>query len=80
MHELLVFGSRDNTIYIYTKGIGGFKLRIKLVGHKRSVKHLHYSKKFKYIFSAGNDCTIIIWNPFVRKYLMKLKSKPFHPV
>lgn len=71
----MVFGSRDTNIYIYCQGVGGFKLKIKLSGHLRPVKHLHYSRKFKYIFSAGNDCAIFIWNPFVRKHLMKLKSK-----
>ena len=74
LHELLVFGSRDANIYIYSKGMSGFKLRLKLEGHKTSVKHLYYSEKFKYIFSAGNGPNIFIWNPFVRKHLMKLKS------
>ena len=74
---MLVLGTRDSFVYIYTKDTAGFNQKLKLAGHTREVKSVYYSKKFKYLFSAGTDSMVIIWNPFVREYLMKLKSKKF---
>ena len=51
-----------------------FSLTYTLAAHRREIKFLYYSPKYKYIFSSSYDNQILVWNPYVKKPLIYLKS------
>jgi WD40 repeat protein len=56
----IAVGFSDNFIRIYDGE--SFKLKKEILGHKNSVFTLKYSPDFKYLFSAGRDAHLKIWD------------------
>lgn len=46
-----------------------------LHGHTKPIQHLHYSQKYKYLFTASMDNQVLIWNPFVSRPVISIQGR-----
>lgn len=53
--------------------IGQLKKRC-LEGHKKAIKEIAYSEKYKILVSVGFDFHIFVWNPYREKEIIKLEG------
>ena len=61
----IYLSKRDRRLSL-TKKTNKLIFQNKLQGHTRTVQHLRYSSKYKYIFSAAMDNKLLVWNPYVK--------------
>lgn len=68
--EILATSSIDANISLWDLQTG--KLKRCLKGHSKGVTSLGFSSAYRFLVSGGFDFDIVIWNPYVEHYILRL--------
>lgn len=68
--DMLASASMDSTISLWDLATG--QLKRCLQGHSKGICKLNYSPEYRFLVSGGFDFDVIIWNPYVDNYIVRL--------
>ncbi|KAJ8614616.1 hypothetical protein CTAYLR_008986 [Chrysophaeum taylorii] len=68
--EMIAAAAMDSLITLWDIQTG--KLKRCLPGHAKGVAKLGFSPEYRFLVSGGFDFDVIIWNPYVEHYILRL--------